>query len=167
MTSTNNFNVKLKRFAAYLTGIRFFNRLMRIAVIILIPRRRMGAGVVVINDQGQVLLLEHAFHGKHPWSVPGGWMNRGESPAQTAVRELKEETNLTVNLQEVIYLNGGEEYNQIDAFYLATNPQGDIKLSFEIVQAKWFHMDSLPTGMLPKTRTVVTSGMAAYRAKQL
>lgn len=164
MLSTTNFSVKLKQLAAFLTGIRLLNPLMKLAVAVLIPKRRMGAGAVVINDQGQVLLLEHAFHGKHPWSIPAGWMNRGESPAEAAVRELKEETNLSATLREVVYLNGGKEYNQIDAVYLATDPIGEIEISFEIIQAKWFEPDNLPSGMLPKTRQMISSGLALYKA---
>ena len=47
-----------------------------------------------LMTQGQVLLVEHVFHPYAPWGLPGGWIDRNESPSQTAViRELQEELN--------------------------------------------------------------------------
>ena len=53
------------------------------------------AGCLVIKD-GKLLLLNHAKIGA--WLPPGGHMEEGEFPDETAIRETKEETGLDVEL---------------------------------------------------------------------
>jgi 8-oxo-dGTP diphosphatase len=60
------------------------------------------AGVVCLRG-GEVLLIRR---GKAPlkgeWSIPGGRMELGEGAAQTALRELKEETGVAAELMGLI-----------------------------------------------------------------
>lgn len=60
------------------------------------------AGVVCLRE-GEVLLIRR---GKAPlegeWSIPGGRMELGEGAAQTALRELKEETGVEAELLGLI-----------------------------------------------------------------
>ena len=46
---------------------------------------------VLDAEDGQILLVDHRRYG---WSCPGGHVDRGESPADAAARELAEETGL-------------------------------------------------------------------------
>lgn len=56
----------------------------------------VSAGFVVWNDHGQVLLLRRAGSGWRDgeWAFPAGKVQPGEEPADTARRELLEETGL-------------------------------------------------------------------------
>lgn len=55
---------------------------------------RVGIGVLVIQN-GQLLLGERIHsHGSGTWCPPGGHLEFGETPAECAYRELKEETGL-------------------------------------------------------------------------
>ncbi len=49
-----------------------------------------AAGGVIFNSEGKVLLI----HRRGSWDLPKGKMDDGETPAQTAVREVQEETGL-------------------------------------------------------------------------
>ena len=51
---------------------------------------RKGVGVVLLNDQGLVLAGRRADT-PDAWQMPQGGIDKGESPAQAALRELKEE----------------------------------------------------------------------------
>jgi ADP-ribose pyrophosphatase YjhB (NUDIX family) len=61
-----------------------------------------GVGAVVICS-GNILLEKRKNEpGKGKWSISGGIVELGEEAEQTAVREVREETNLTVEKPELI-----------------------------------------------------------------
>ncbi|MFZ6015799.1 MAG: NUDIX domain-containing protein [Patescibacteria group bacterium] len=59
----------------------------------------MRAGIILIKDN-QILLIHRHKSGKEYFVLPGGGVEEGESPADTAVREAKEETSLDVILTD-------------------------------------------------------------------
>ena len=71
-------------------------------------RYSLGAVGVVLNAAGEILLLEHVFHPVFPWGLPGGWVNRHESPAAAVERELREETGLEVRVLAPLTVALGE-----------------------------------------------------------
>ncbi|WP_348261700.1 NUDIX hydrolase [Telmatobacter sp. DSM 110680] len=77
----------------------------------------IGVGAVVV-DQGRVLLVQR---GREPlkgkWSLPGGMLELGESLTGGVVREIQEETGLTVEVLELIEL--------LDRIYRETGPEGE------------------------------------------
>lgn len=57
---------------------------------------RMPVGVAVIIRRGDSYLFikRYGKHGSGTWCVPGGWVELGEDPIQTANREVKEEVGI-------------------------------------------------------------------------
>jgi 8-oxo-dGTP diphosphatase len=54
-------------------------------------------GAVVKDERGQLLLIKRGHEpGAGLWSLPGGRVEPGETDAQALVREMREETGLTV-----------------------------------------------------------------------
>ncbi|PWK22094.1 ADP-ribose pyrophosphatase YjhB (NUDIX family) [Arcicella aurantiaca] len=49
---------------------------------------------VVFNDSGEILMVKEKVDGC--WSLPGGWADVGYTPAEVAVKEVREETGLDV-----------------------------------------------------------------------
>lgn len=60
-----------------------------------------SAGVIITD--GSNYLICHPTHGKY-WDIPKGKQDPGESLDQTAVRELKEETNYSADITALKYL---------------------------------------------------------------
>ena len=72
---------------------------------------KVGATAAVFDDNGRILLIERADNSN--WAVPGGHAVSGESPTETAVRELREETGLdarTVELVDAYWIDAPDAY---------------------------------------------------------
>ena len=131
------------------------------AILVVVPRHRMGVEVVLFNEQRQVLLLNHVFHPEVPWGIPGGWLDRNEDPAECAVRELREETGLTAVLGPLIMLKPQTLPSHLGTAYLAHTPQGTLVLSNEIIKAAWTNLDELPN-LMPFTREAIEKAAVLY-----
>ncbi|WP_164471724.1 NUDIX domain-containing protein [Halosimplex salinum] len=62
----------------------------------------LGGGAVVVDDE-RILLVED-FRGPGTWKIPEGVPEIPESPREGVARELEEETNLTVDPADLVYL---------------------------------------------------------------
>ena len=59
-----------------------------------LPRKRMAAGVLFFDQAGRVLLVDPVY--KPGWEIPGGTVEKDESPRDAACREVKEELGLLI-----------------------------------------------------------------------
>jgi len=57
--------------------------------------QRVGAAAIITDGEGRVLLVRHTY-GRKNWELPGGRVEQGESPMDGAVREVQEESGLSV-----------------------------------------------------------------------
>jgi 8-oxo-dGTP diphosphatase len=57
--------------------------------------KRLGAAAIILNGDSHVLLIKHSY-GHLNWELPGGYVELGESIVDTALREVREETGLSV-----------------------------------------------------------------------
>jgi ADP-ribose pyrophosphatase YjhB (NUDIX family) len=68
-----------------------------------------SVSVIVVDDQGRLLLVRHAGS-QDGWAVPGGAVDLGESPAHAAVREIREETGLEISRLRLLDVLGGADF---------------------------------------------------------
>lgn len=66
-------------------------------------RRRMAATVLLTDDEQRVLIVKPTY--KPGWELPGGAVDRDESPAAAAAREIQEELGLTITPGQVLALD--------------------------------------------------------------
>ncbi len=137
-----------------MTARRLANLLRRAPWLVHLPLRftrifhahvTVGAVGAVFNAHGQLLLVEHVFHPKTPWGLPGGGMDRGETPDETVRRELLEETALPVQIiQPLVIARSHLLPHHLDVAYLCRLPEGDhtIRLSGELLDYRWVAPDA-------------------------
>ncbi len=80
---------------------------------------KVRAGVVLINNEEKILLARQ--NNKDFWVFPGGTQEIGEGMAECALREIKEETNLDVEIKQFLYLSDfmRKSRQSIDVVFLA------------------------------------------------
>lgn len=109
----------------------------------------LGVTVAVIRD-GRVLVTKRADFPM--WCLPGGGVDAGESVAQAAVREVREETGLRVVLTRLVgvysrprWYQGGDH-----SLFFAASPIGGMLRPWEseVLEAGFHAPDALPEPFL-------------------
>ena len=116
-----------------------------------------GAGVVVQDDLGRVLLLQRSDD-RH-WGIPGGAVQVGETWAEAATRECFEETGWTVQVRGLLGIYsepstqthrypGGATVQFFGVVFLAVPISHDDISDGEACEIAWFRLDNLPKPVL-------------------
>lgn len=105
----------------------------------------IGATAAVL-DGDRLLLTRRSDNGE--WCLPGGGMDPGERPAETAVREVLEETGLVVRVTDLlgVYSNpdvvvvypDGNRRQVVGMLFRAEQVEGTAGLSDEVTEVGWF-----------------------------
>lgn len=136
----------------------------------------VGVGVVVLNEQGEVLLAQR---GKPPrageWSIPGGLIDLGERLEDAARREVREECNIEIAIggfvatfEPILYDAAGEiEYHYVLIDYWASYLSGDLLAQDDATAVAWVAIDALAAFKLRReTLKVIHDAHAAWYATQ-
>jgi len=111
----------------------------------------VGVGVVVMGPEG-ILLIQR---GKPPrqgkWSLPGGAQELGETVVEAGIREIEEETGLTVTIDGLIDVvdsirpdaEGQVEYHYTLVDFCASVAGGTLHAGGDAMDAKWFSIDAI------------------------
>jgi 8-oxo-dGTP pyrophosphatase MutT (NUDIX family) len=116
----------------------------------------MGVRAIVLDHEQRVLLVRHSY--LPGWHLPGGGVERGESSAQAAQREIHEEGGILAEpsdlLLEGLYVNFHEFKSDHVALYSVRSwRQGSATAHRrEIVEAAFFPLTELPNGTTSSTR---------------
>jgi 8-oxo-dGTP pyrophosphatase MutT (NUDIX family) len=112
-----------------------------------------SANVIVVNDQGEILLIRRTDNSN--WAVPGGGMDLGESITQTAIRETQEETGIICQItgltgiytsprHVILYTSNGEVRQEFSIVFTARPIGGKLRPSSESSQPQWVPPDIIP-----------------------
>lgn len=113
-----------------------------------------SVSVLPVDEAGRLLLVRHAGH-HDGWGVLGGAVEVGESPAQAAVRETREEIGVPIRLVRLLDVLGGPEYEvrypngdrtaYVTAVYEAAITEGSpAPRDDELSHVAWFTPAQLP-----------------------
>jgi 8-oxo-dGTP diphosphatase len=101
----------------------------------------------IVNDKEEVLIIKRRLDDVHrpgTWDLPGGRLNKDEDHLEGLKREIKEETNLDVEIKEKLNTHHftRDDGQRIDmTVYVCKNPKGKVKLSEEHIEFLWLNID--------------------------
>jgi 8-oxo-dGTP diphosphatase len=106
-----------------------------------------GAGVVLIRE-GRICLVQRKFAPKEgQWTLPTGFMEWDETIEETAVREVREETGLDVNLTRLYAVETGilpPDLPVLVVFFLAEETGGALRAGDDAAEAGFYAFDEFP-----------------------
>ena len=126
--------------------------------------KRVGAAAVVVNARGEILLVHHTY-GPCNWELPGGGGEEGESPVDTAIREVKEETGLLVVARHLTgwYYEQSEQKEGLHVVFWCESQQGAQSVhpdGSEVSECRYWQPDALPRPMSDFTLLRIRDALA-------
>ena len=114
-------------------------------------KMRVGCSAAIFDERGRILLTRRVDNGQ--WCLPGGGMEPGESAAEACVREVLEETGLSVRVkrlvgiyshpdQMVVYPDGGK-FQIVALHFQAEVSGGEPGLSNETTDFGYFTLQEI------------------------
>jgi len=105
---------------------------------------KVVAGTVFMLDGGIVLLKRGVEPALGKWVFPGGYVDRGESVRDAAIRETKEESQLDVRLNSLLNVYSYSRSPNVIVVYTAEVIGGELAAADESVEARIFLPDEVP-----------------------
>ncbi|MFF9321673.1 NUDIX domain-containing protein [Streptomyces sp. NPDC014735] len=128
---------------------------------------RMAAGALFFDDAGRVLLVEPSY--KDYRDIPGGYVERGESPLQACVREVYEELGIKPAVGRLLVVDwapnpgeGDKVLYLFDGGRLSADECRHIALQADELRGYAFHeLGELPELTIPRLVRRITAGAEA------
>ena len=124
----------------------------------------LGVGVVVWHDDRVLLIRRDKAPRRGQWSLPGGAQKLGETVAEAARREVKEEADLEIDLGEIVatvdLIERDEDhrvryhYTLVD--FVAEAASAVLRAGSDAAEALWFEVAEIETlGLWSETVRVI------------
>ena len=110
---------------------------------------KVDVRAAVVDDRGRILLVREASNGL--WTMPGGWADQNVSPAGNAVKEVREESGIEVEVVKLIACWDKDRQGHprqpehiYKLVFLCRPIGGALGTSHETTGADWFAPDAIP-----------------------
>lgn len=133
-------------------------------------RPLLGVGAVIV-EKDQVLVVRRAnppLQGE--WSIPGGLVDTGETTREAVIREIREETSLTIEPIELVEVferilrdaDSRVQYHFVVIDYLCRRLCGEPIPGSDVNEICWAKLEDLqPLGITPETSSVIRKALEA------
>ncbi len=112
-----------------------------------------SAAVVIVNAEGQVLLLDHRIRPGSGWGLPGGFLEYDEQPGEGIRREILEETGLELHDLALLLVRATGKH--IEVLFLARGNGTPLIKTDEISGFGWYAAEQLPKEMDRRQRDFI------------
>jgi 8-oxo-dGTP diphosphatase len=131
----------------------------------------VGIGTIILNDEGKMLFTKRGQGAKNErgcWEIPGGDVEYGETLADAAVREVKEELGVDAEVEQQLLAvdhfipNEGQHWVAIP--FLVKMKPGQTPKILEPQKCdaiEWFGLDELPSPLSTVTQPSIDAYLKA------
>jgi 8-oxo-dGTP diphosphatase len=123
---------------------------------------KVGIGVLIFNEDKILLGKRKGSHGADSWSPPGGHLEMRESFEACALREVKEETDLTISSPEFLAITNdifeADDKHYVTIFMCAHFPENQTIKNREpekTVSWEWIDINKLPQNLFLPMRNLL------------
>ena len=114
------------------------------------------AATCIVERQGGVLMIKRDNQvGFGLWSMPGGYVDRGEVVEEAAAREVLEETGLQVEVKNLVGLFSEAGHTVIVVAFAAVETGGRLAAGPEAQDVGFFPLDGLPEMAFPRDQLIL------------
>lgn len=126
-----------------------------------------GLTGVVLNDQGEVLLVQRADNGR--WSLIGGILEPGEQPALAVVREIQEETAVVAEVDRLLSVEttppaaypNGDRVQFLDLCFSCHALGGEARVNDdESTDVRWWPLTALPEDLTHREHACIQRALS-------
>jgi ADP-ribose pyrophosphatase YjhB (NUDIX family) len=111
---------------------------------------KVGVRGAVFDDSGRILMVREVVD-SHRWTLPGGWADVNQTPAQSVVREVFEESGYRVRPVKLAAVWDrarqalpATAFSIIRMFFICALEGGTPATSLETSEIGWFNEDAIP-----------------------
>jgi ADP-ribose pyrophosphatase YjhB (NUDIX family) len=130
---------------------------------------KVGVRGAVFDDSGRILMVREVVD-SHRWTLPGGWADVNQTPAQSVVREVFEESGYRVRPVKLAAVWDrarqalpATAFSIIRMFFICALEGGTPATSLETSEIGWFNEDAIPQDLsLVRTSPHHNSRMFAH-----
>ena len=108
----------------------------------------IGIFGLIFDEQDRILLCHRRDYDL--WNLPGGGLEGGETPWNGLIREVKEETGLDVEIENLVGVYSKTDQNEIVFNFRCGVIGGELTLNDEADRLEYFAFDEIPSNTSPK-----------------
>lgn len=121
----------------------------------------IGAFAVIFNNQREVLLCHRTD--MDMWNLPGGRVEKNETPWGAAVREVKEETGFKITVTGLCGVYSKPKENDLVMVFLCDIISGKARKNHEADRIEFFNPYELPVNTLPRHKDRIIKALCPLR----
>jgi ADP-ribose pyrophosphatase YjhB (NUDIX family) len=107
------------------------------------PLFQVFAVAIIFDSESRIFLVKSTYQRFHPWGMPGGNLEYGESAEDAIIREVWEETGLHVSIEKLLMTKTFAP-DKFALYFLCVIKDGVFQPSDEVSQYGYFTLDNLP-----------------------
>jgi ADP-ribose pyrophosphatase YjhB (NUDIX family) len=114
---------------------------------------KVGVRAAVFDHAGRILMVREAVD-EHRWTLPGGWADVNQTPAQSVIREVFEESGYHVRAVKLAAVwdrarqaQPPTAFSVVRMFFICELAGGEPRTSLETSEVGWFAQADIPTDL--------------------